>query len=207
MTNDKFRIHLLPGNGMRHNQQDADGPKDQTQLLKYAIFYLVVAAILLVANQAAKDEVVRANRVQTTSNLDLDLSVASKLETNPAGSIAASGGTFVVRFRLTNRGNQPIFYPVLPSTNHPMGQIVYRMAPGADWKPLSVSELSRSTPGHENVQTNLAWVEMPPGGWANGEYEDPGCPAGEHAYVLDVKVSTDGKMSPLLSRAYSVHSN
>ena len=206
MTNDKYRIHLLPGSGMRHKQQDAGGPKDQTQLLKYAIFYLVVAAILLVANQAAKDPVARANQAQTTSNLDLDLSVASKLKTNPAESIAAHGGTLIVRFRLTNRGNQPIFYPVSPGTNYPMGQIVCRIAPGADWKPLSVSELSRSTPEHENVQTHLAWVEMPPGGWADGEYEDPGSPAGDHAYALDLKAATDGNMSLLLSRAYSVHS-
>jgi hypothetical protein len=39
MTNDKFRIHLISGNGMRGNQQGADGPKDRKQLLKYAIFY------------------------------------------------------------------------------------------------------------------------------------------------------------------------
>jgi hypothetical protein len=39
MTNDKFRIHLISGNGIRHNQQGADGPKDRTRLLKYAILY------------------------------------------------------------------------------------------------------------------------------------------------------------------------
>jgi hypothetical protein len=41
MTNDKFRIHLISGSGMRRNQQGADGPKDPTQLLKYTIFHLV----------------------------------------------------------------------------------------------------------------------------------------------------------------------
>jgi hypothetical protein len=206
MMNDKFRIHLLSGNGMRRNQQDAERSKGQKQLLKYAIFYLVVATILIVANQAAKDPMARAHQAETPSNLHLDLSV-TKLETNPAESNTAGRGAIVVRFRLTNQGNQPIFYPVSPGTNRAIGQIVYRIAPGADWEPLSVSDLSRSTPGHENVQAHVAWVEMPPGGWADGEYEDPGSPAGDHAYALEVKVAPDGKVSSLLSRAYPIHSN
>ena len=207
MTNDRFRIHLLSGNGMRRNQQDADGPKDQTQLLKYAIFYLAVAAILLVANQAAKDPMARANQVQPASNLHIDLSVAPKFETNPTRGNAAGRGAFVVRFRLTNQGNQPIFYPVSPGTNHPMGQIIYRIAPGADWRLTSESELSPSVPAQLNAKDHIAWVEMPPGGWADGEYDDPGFPPGEHAYELDLKFASDGKVSPLLSRAYPVSTN
>jgi hypothetical protein len=206
MMNDRFRIHLLSGNGMRRNQQDAERPMGQKQLLKYAIFYLVVATILIVANQAAKDPMARAHQAETPSNLHLDLSV-TKLETNPAESNTAGRGAIVVRFRLTNQGNQPIFYPVSPGTNRAIGQIVYRIAPGADWEPLSVSDLSRSTPGHENVQAHVAWVEMPPGGWADGGYEDPGSPAGDHAYALEVRVAPDGKVSSLLSRAYPIHSN
>jgi len=207
MTNDKFRIHLLSGNGKRRNQQDADGPKDQTQLLKHAIFYLVVAAILLVANQAAKDPTARANQAQTTSNLHLDVSIARKLEANPTPSNATGGGTCIVHFRLTNQGNLSIFYPVSPGTNHPMGQIVYRIAPGTEWRALSAPALSASTPDEQNGKDRLAWVEMPPGGWADGEYEDPGSPMGDHAIALDVKGAIDGRVSPLLSRAYPVNSN
>lgn len=48
---------------------------------------------------------------------------------------------------------------------------------------------------------------MPPGGWAKGEYEDPGSPAGDHAIELEVKVTTDGKVSPLLSHAYAVNAS
>jgi len=40
---------------MRRNQQGAAGLEDRKQLLKYAIFYLAVAAILFVTNQAAKN--------------------------------------------------------------------------------------------------------------------------------------------------------
>jgi hypothetical protein len=197
----------MSGNGMRRNQQGADGPKDRTQLLKYAIFYLVVAAILFVTNQAAKNPMAGANQSQSLSNLHIDLSVARKLEANRLGSNAAGGRTGVVRFRLTNQGNQPIFYPVSADTSRPMGQLLYRIAPGSDWRPLSAPELSASTPAQANVRGHIAWVEMPPGGWADGEYDDPGSPAGEHAYELDLKFTADGKVSPLLSHAYTVNAN
>lgn len=54
-------------------------------------------------------------------------SVARKLEPNRLGSNAAFGGTYVVRFRLTNEGNQPIFYPVSRNTNRPIDHLVYRI--------------------------------------------------------------------------------
>ncbi len=209
MTNDKFRRHFAFGNGMRRNRQggDAAGPKDRTQLLKYAIFYFVVAAILFVSNQLAKHPTADGNQSQSPSNLHIDLSVARRLEWNRLGSNAAGGATYVVRFRLTNQGNQSIFYPVSAGTNRPMGQLLYRIAPGSDWRPLSAPEPSPSTPAQLNVRGHIAWVEMPPEGWADGEYEDPGSPVGEHAYELDLKVATDGKVSPLLSHAYPVNAN
>jgi hypothetical protein len=207
MTNDKLRIHVISGNGMRRNRQGADGPKDRTQLLKYASFYLVVAVILLVTNQAAKNAIGSANQSQSLSNLHIDLSVARKSRPDRLGSNATVGEVYFVRFRLANQGSQPIFYPVSPGTNDPIGQIVYRIAPGVDWKPLSAAEVFPSTLGQQNDKARLAWVEMPPGGWAEGEFEDPGSPAGDHAIEVDVKVATDGKANPLLSRAYSVNSN
>lgn len=172
MTNEKFRIHLVSGNGMRRNQEGTDGPKDRTQLLKYAIFYLVVAAILFVTNQAAKHLMAGANQSLPLSNLHIDLSAARKLEPYRLGSRAGGGGTYVVRFRLTNQRNQPIFYPVSSDTNRPIGEIVYRVAPQSDWRPLSESEPSPSTRAQLNGR-GIAWIEMPPGGWADGEYEDP----------------------------------
>ena len=205
MTSDKFRKHVISGNGTHRNQQGADGPKDQTQLLKYATFYLVVAAILFVTNQTAKNPMAGADQSRLPSNLHIDLSVVRKLGQNRVGSNAAGRGTYVVRFRLTNQGNQPIFYPASPDTNRPMGEIVYRVAAQSGWKLLPESEPSSSTPAQLNG--HVAWIEMPPGGRADGEYEDPGSPAGNHAYELEVKVATDEKASRLISRAYVVNSN
>jgi hypothetical protein len=207
MTNHKFRIHLIAGNGMRRNQHGADGPKHRTQPLKYAIFYLVVAAVLFVTNQAAKNPMAGGKQPQSPSNLHIDLSVDRKLEPNRLGSNAAGGGMHIVRFRLTNQGNQPIFYPVSPDTNRPIGHLVYRVAFGSDWQPISEPGLSPSEPAQTNAKGHIAWVEMPPGGWADGEYDDPGFPAGEHAYELDLKFAAGGKVSPLLSHAYTVNVN
>lgn len=210
MTIEKLPGCFASGNGTRGNQQNAlaENPKERKQNLKYAIFYLIAAIILFLANRVSTHETGNGNQSQSPSNLRIDLSVSRKLETRPTGSNAASAGPFVVYLRLTNQGNQSIFYPVSSGTNHPMGRIVYRIAPGAEWKPLSTPELSPSTtPGQPNVKAHPAWVEMPPGGWANGEYEDPGSPAGDHAVELEVRVGTDGKASRVLSRAYPANSN
>jgi hypothetical protein len=209
MTNEKFLVRFTSGNGTRRNQQNAPAgnPKDEKQNLKYAIFYLVVAIILFLANRASKHPTGNGNESQSASNLHIDLSVARKLETNPKGSNVARGETIVVRFRLSNAGNRPIFYPVSPGTNLPIGQIVYRIAPGSDWRALSAPELSPSSPAQLDVRAHVAWVEMPPGGWVDGEYEDPGSPAGDHAYELDLRVTADGIVSPLLSHPYPVNAN
>lgn len=191
---------------MPRNQQVADGPRDRTQLLKYSIFYLIVAAILLVANQDAKNSTAGANQPYSPSNVRIDLVAARKLELNHLGSRADGGRTYVVRFQLTNQGNQPIFYPAFWDTNRPIGEIVYRAAPQSEWKPLSESEPSLSTRAQLNGR-GVAWIEMPLGGWADGEYDDPGSPAGDHAFALDIKVAADGKIRSLLPRAYPVDSN
>jgi hypothetical protein len=205
MMSEEFRIHLISGNSMRRNQRGADGPHDRTQLLKFAIFYLIVAAILFATNEAAKNLMAGRNKSQWQSNLGLDLSLDRKSEPNRLGRNAA-GEPYVVRFRLRNQGNQPIFYPVSTNTNRPVGHLVYRIAPGSDWSLPSEPELS-SGPAQLNANGHIAWVEMPPGGWADGEYDDRGSPAGEHAYELDLKFAADGRVRPLLSHPYPTSAN
>jgi len=201
MRNDGFRIHLISGNGTRPNAQGADGLTHRTQLLKYAIFYLVVAAVLFVTSQVAKKTVGGANQTQSPSNLHIDLCVGRKLDQNRLGS-AAGKGVYVVHFRFSNQGNQPIFYPVSSNTNRPIGHLVYRITPGSDWRLLAEPDISASGPAQLNAKGRITWIEMPPGGWVDGEYDDPYSPSGEHAYELDLKFAADGKVSPLRSHPY-----
>ena len=207
MTNDEFRIHVVSGNDLDRNQPHADDPAGGARLLKYAIFYLVVAAILVIANRGTKNSTSAANLSQPLSNLHLDLSVARNLGPNRLASNASRGGMYVVRFRLMNQGNEPVLYPVFPNTNRPMGHVVCRIAPGSDWKLLSRPDLSPSQPAELHANDDIVWVEMPPGGWADGEYADTGAPVGEHAYEIDVRFAVDGKVSPLFSRPYLTSAN
>lgn len=64
MTNDRFRIHLTSGNSLHRNRQEAAGRNGRRQLLQYAIFYSVVAAILLITNQSSQSPVTDA--IQST---------------------------------------------------------------------------------------------------------------------------------------------
>lgn len=201
MTDDNLRMLRMPGNGMIRHQQSADCPKDRTQLLKYAIFYLTVAAVLFATNRAVKNPTAGTNQAQWGSRVHLDLSVVRKSERS--GSSIAGERTYVVRFRLRNQGNQPIFYPVSSDTNRPIGEIVYRVAPQCEWKPLELP--SRTRP--QLYDQGVAWIEMPPGGWVDGEYEDPGSPMGDHAYELVLKTGADSKLEPLFSRGYTADAN
>lgn len=122
MTNDRFRIHLISGNSL-HRNREAGGVKGRKQLLKYAIFYLVVAVILLVTNQSSKSPAADAVQSQSAANLEIHLSV-TRLAGNADGTHACA-----VRFRLTNRGNVPIFYSASPNTNRPLGHVVFGLSP------------------------------------------------------------------------------
>ena len=206
MTDNGFRAPVTSRETWdNHLEVEAGGPKDQRQNLKYAVFYLVVAIVLFLANRVSTHPTDGRNLSSSTSNLGIDLSVDRKIEEDSAGANVSKAATYDVRFRLTNQGNQPIFYPASPDTNRPIGRIVYRVAPQSDWKQLPESAPSPSTQAQLSGKGHVAWIQVPPGGWADGQYEDPGSPAGDHAFELEVKFTTDGEASPLLSRAYAVN--
>jgi len=46
------------------------------------------------------------------------------------------------------------------------------------------------------------WVEMPPGGWVDGEFHDPGESPGEHAYAIYVKPARDVSVIRIVSNSY-----
>ena len=195
MRNDKFGAHLASGNGTgRRDVGDRPLEKQQerTRNLKFAIFYLAVGVLLFLANQFAKQPQADGNQPDALSNVDMDLSVGREPEPTRTGNDSTEGATYAIRFRLTNRGNQSVFYPVYPGTNRPIGGLVYRVDPGSERMMASGPEKPASTLGPPSVGGGVAWVEMPPGGWVDGVYDDPGSPRGDHAYELDLKVATNG---------------
>ncbi len=208
MRNDKFGAHLTSGNGTgRKDAVDRDLEKQQerTRNLRFGIFYLVVGLLLFLANQFAKQPQADGSQPNALSNVGLDLSVGRKPE--PTGAAPTEGTTYVIRFRLTNRGNQSLFYPVYPGTNRPIGRLVYRTAAGSEWVLLSWPKELTSTSAPPSVGSKVSWVEMPPGGWVDGMYNDPGSPGEDHAYEIDLKVATDANVVRFISRAYRVSTN
>lgn len=207
--NDGLKIRLVSGNGIRNRGvagRGSDDSQEHRRNLKYAMFCLVVAALLLLTNQSAEKSPAAGDNFHFLANLRMDLSVAGESDRKRGLSESAEARTYVVHFRLANEGNQPVFYPVYPGTNQPIGYIVDRISPRSDWRRLSEAGLLLSTPDQRRV-AGRTWVEMPPGGWVDGTYEDPGVPIGDHAYELDVKVEGDGEASPFFSQAYSVNAN
>ena len=57
----------------------------------------------------------------------------------------------------------------------------------ADDVGLGSRQQGAAGPGY--IDQNLAWIEMPPGGWVDGEFSEPGASAGEHTYAIFLKPS------------------
>lgn len=205
MRNDKFDAHLTSGNGTglrdvvdRHPEKQ----QERARNLKFAIFYLAVGVVLLLANQFAKQPQGDGNQRNAVLNVGLDLSVDRKPEPT-SGNAPTERATYAIRFRLTNRGNQSVFYPVYPGTNRPIGRLVSRVAPGSEWVVLSWPKEPTSTSARPSLG-GVAWVEMPPDGWVDGIYDDPGSPSGDRAYQLDLKVAANDNVFRLVSQVYRV---
>ena len=52
------------------------------------------------------------------------------------------------------------------------------------------------------MDSNFTWIELPPGGWVDGEFHDPGESPEEHAYVMYVKPARDAKGIRIVSKSY-----
>jgi hypothetical protein len=98
-------------------------------------------------------------------------------------------------------GNHSVFYPVHPNANAPIGQILTRVSPSSEWMTLSASQQQRAT-APESTDRNLAWIEMPPGGWVEGEFYDHGESPGDHAYAISLKLDRSGNTAQITSNLY-----
>jgi len=175
--------------------------------LKYALFFMAVAVLLIVARQLGKDASTTTGESTSTPNVQFDLSIQrSSGEDVPEGHQSESGG-YVVRFRLSNRGNQPFFYPVRPGTNVLVGQVFYRTTAESEWMALPGSSTSAVPNAQELTGQNVAWIEMPPGGWVDGQFNDSGWPGGEHAYTVDLKLERTAKAIRFVSPPYHFTAN
>lgn len=206
MKNDKLGVHFASGNGTGRHEEMAyhlEKEHERARNLKFAIFCLAVGVLLFLANQFAKQPQADGKHSNPLSNVGFDLSVSRKPEPTSTANDRMAGATYVIRFRLANRANESVWYPVYPGTNHPVGHLVYRVAPSSEWVVLPWPK----EPTLSSAGGKVAWVEMPPGGWLDGNYDDPGSPHGDHAYELDLKLASSDNVVRFVSQAYRVSTN
>ena len=193
------------GNGHKHTPQFApfleirhDGRRKSD--LKYAFFYLVVAALLILADRLARVSEAPNSNSNRPALQDVTLVL------HPQAHVESQAG-FIVHFRLSNMGKGAVFYPVHPDTNVPVGQIVTRISPSSEWITLFTSPQQQRSAVPKASDQNLSWIEMPPGGWVDGEFSEPGKSAEEHAYAIVLKADRNGGEARVVSEPYRPNSN
>jgi hypothetical protein len=153
---------------------DENDPQINTKL---AIFFVMVALLFVLAE--------RLGRVQepTDAKLGLDSTALVSLTVSLPQRFGNRTG-FSVPFRLSNGGNHAIFYPISRATSPSIGQLVARTSLSTEWMSLSSAWRQRVPAAQEFTDSNLTWIEMPPGAWVDGEFFDTGESREEHAYVI-----------------------
>ena len=167
----------------------------QTEV-KVAQFLVLVALLFVLADHLGRIQ------ERTDANFGPDSTSLVNLVLYPPETPESTPG-FIVRFRLSNKGNRPIFYLAGNTTSVPVGQLVARASSTSDWMSLSNTSEQRVPAVEEVKDSNLRWIELPPGGWVDGEFRDVGESSGQHAYVIYVKVARDGNGIRIVSKPYS----
>lgn len=163
---------------------------------KLAAFFAMVALLFVLADQFGRV------RDRTDANLGKDSTALVSLSLLPPER-SENGTEFFMRFRLSNRGNRSVFYPMSTNTSVTVGQLVARASPTSDWMSLS-STSKQPVPAIEQfMDSNLTWIEMPPGGWVDGEFQDVGDSPEEHAYVIYVKPARDASGVRIISKSFA----
>ena len=175
--------------------------------IKYALFYLVVAVLLIVSSQLGKDAPTTSGQSTSMPTAQFDLTIQRTSGEVVSEDHQSESDGYVVRFRLSNRGNHAVFYPVRPGTNVLEGHVVYRTTANSEWIALPWSPTSATPNGKEPINQNIVWIEMPPGGWVDGQFRDPGWPGGDHAYLVDLKPEPSAKAIRLVSPPYHFTAN
>jgi hypothetical protein len=177
-----------------------DQAGEQQLNIKLAWFFAVVALLFVLAEYIGR----------TPERTDTNLGPNSTALVSLTVSLPKRSGNrarFSMRFRLSNRGNHSIFYPVGAATSAPVGQLVARASPSSDWMSVSKTSKDRVPAVQESMNSNLTWIEMPPGGWVDGEFYDADESPEEHAYVIYVKPARDASGSRIISASYISSAN
>ena len=172
---------------------DPQSAKDRKANLKRAVFFGTVALIFVVANHFGH------RKAASEAKSDAGSAALVSLTVSPRERV---GDGFSVRFRLSNRGNHSVFYLVRAGTYVPVGQTVARTSPSSEWMTLAGNLKQEVASIQESMDPNLVWIEMPPGGWVDGEFRDAGDFLREHAFAMFLKPSRNAHAVTIVSDSY-----
>ena len=192
---------LLPRNtnGDRLRLSSSPEAEERRTNTKLAWFFAVVALLFALAGYLGHV------KNGTDASVGQDSAAAASLTLSPP---TKGKDGFSVRFRLRNGGKQSVFYPIGRTTSLPVGELVVRASPSSEWISLSgTAKEQRVLAGQQPSDSTLGWIEMPPGGWVDGEFQDAGEPTEEHAYVIYVKTARDAKGIRIVSESYTLPVN
>jgi len=178
-----------PANGKGHQrlptrQIHFQAQEERKVNLRLAAFCLAVAAVLILATVLA--------RAGQPPDLAPDRNpfggVVLEAHPNPDGRTHQG---LVVLFGLCNMGRQAICIPFTPARICRSVQVLVRKQSSSEWiKPSGASEAaSRET---ESIRR---WIEMPPGGCIDGEFDDQVEVPGDHVYEVSLK--PDQEIAPM----------
>src|SRR5258708_5882779 len=176
------RLGLLP-------LTDGADREERKANVKHAWFFTTVAVLFILADQVGHVKNVSHSNSGLASAEHVSLALSPK--EGPRDRVGLS-----VRFRLSNRGNHSIFYPVRPETNVPLGQIVTRTSPSSEW-------ISPATVSKQPISAQDSWTRIPRGlRWVDGEFQDLGESPRDQAYVIYVKLARDANSIRIISNSY-----
>jgi hypothetical protein len=185
---DGDRLRLL-------SSPEVDAAKERATNIKVAWFFGVVALLLVLADYLG--------RVKNGIDANVGPDSTARVSLTLSSPVKKQAG-FSVRFRLSNRENHSIFYPTSRTTNAPIGELVARTPLSSEWTRSSGSSKEQGVLAvQQSTDSNLAWIEMPPGGWVDGEFQDAGESVEEHAYVIYVKTARDANGIRIDSKSYA----
>ena len=183
---DKLRLLSSP---------EGDAAEQRNANIKLAWFFSVVALFFLVVNHLG------CVKNGEDANLGTD---STRVTLTPSPLVrSGEGAGFSVRFRLSNNGNHSVFYPISRTASIPIGELLTRESPSSEWVSLSRAPRQRVLAVQEFTDSNVAWMEMPPGGWVDGNFRDAGEAPEEHAYATYVKTARDASGIRIVSTSYS----
>ena len=197
--NSPFRAWVKPsrntnGDKLRLPAPGASEPAEERKAdLKRAAFFVTVAVLFVLVNHVG--------HVKEASDANSGAGSAGSVSLTVALPERIVDG-FSVRFRLNNKGYHSVFYPVGTGTNAPVGQIVARTSPSSEWMTLSGNSVHGVSAIQESMDSNLAWIEVPPGGWVDGEFRDARESPGEHAYAIFLKPARNANAVMVVSNSY-----